>query len=86
MSMRLAAEQARLGSRMNTAMWAVPFSDLAQEAGAPQSGKAPRTWLNDYAAGKFAVVFVDGRTSRANQHYRYEVHGTDTLTFFAAQV
>jgi hypothetical protein len=31
-------------------------------------------------------VFVDGQTSRANQHYRYEVHGTDTLAFFASQL
>jgi hypothetical protein len=31
-------------------------------------------------------VFVDGLTSRANQHYRYEVHGTDSLSYFAEQV
>lgn len=82
----LAAERARLGSRMNTGMWAVPFNDLAQDPDQPQSGSAPHTWLNDYAVRKFAVVFVDGETSRANQHYRYEVHGTDGMAFFAAQV
>jgi hypothetical protein len=67
-------------------MWAVPFNDLAQDATQPQSGMAPGTWLNDFAARKFAVVFTDGRTSRASQHYRYEVHGTDTLAFFGGQV
>lgn len=82
----IAAEQQNLGSRVDTAMWAVPFNDLAQSPDQPQSGQAPQTWLNDYATKKFAVVFVDGYTSRANQHYRYEVHGTDSLAFFAAQI
>lgn len=82
----LAAEYAHLGSRMNTGMWAVPFNDLAQDASQPQSGTSPAFWLNDHADRRFAVVFVDGYTSRANQHYRYEVHGTDSLAFFAQQV
>ena len=82
----LAAVQAHLGSRVSTDMWAVPFNDLAQPGAEQVSGAVPRTWLNDYAQRKFAVVFVDGQTSRANQHYRYEVHGTDTLTFFASQL
>jgi hypothetical protein len=82
----LAAQQAHLGSRVNTGMWAVPFNDLAQDPTMPQSGSSPHTWLNDYAARKFAVAFVDGETSRANQHYRYEVHGTDDLAFFTQQV
>jgi hypothetical protein len=82
----LAAEYTHLGSRMNTAMWAVPFNDLAQDSSQPQSGTSPASWLNDHADHRFAVVFVDGYTSRANQHYRYEVHGTDSLAFFAGQV
>jgi hypothetical protein len=82
----LAAEQAHLGSRISPQIWAVPFNDLAQAADQPQSGKSPAAWLNDYASRRFAVVFVDGYTSRANQHYRYEVHGTDTLAYFARQV
>ena len=82
----LAAQKAHLRSRMNTGIWAVPFNDLAQDPDQPQSGSSPHTWLNDYSARKFAVVFVDGETSRANQHYRYEVHGTDNLAFFAQQV
>jgi hypothetical protein len=82
----LATEKADLGSRVDTRMWAVPFNDLAQAPNQPQSGSTPATWLNDYAAHKFAVVFVDGKTSRANQHYRYEVHGTDSLAYFGAQV
>lgn len=82
----IAAEQQNLGSRVDTEMWAVPFNDLAQAPDEPQSGQTPETWLNDYAAKKFAVVFVDGYTSRANQHYRYEVHGTDSLAYFASQI
>jgi hypothetical protein len=82
----LAAERAHLGSRMQTDMWAVPYNDLAQPGAEPQSAAVPRSWVNDYAARKFAVVFVDGQASRANQHYRYEVHGTDTLAFFASQL
>jgi hypothetical protein len=82
----VAAEQRELGSRVDTEMWAVPFNDLAQEPDEPQSGSAPQQWLEGYAAHRFAVVFVDGFTSRANQHYRYEVHGTDSLAYFASQV
>ena len=82
----IAAEQRDLGSRVDTSMWAVPFNDLAQAPDEPQSGRAPQKWLEDYAARRFAVVFVDGYTSRANQHYRYEVRGTDSLRYFASQV
>jgi hypothetical protein len=80
------AEKRELGDRVNTQMWAVPFNDLAQAGDEPQSGSDPARWLQDYAQQKFAVVFVDGLTSRSNQHYRYEVHGTDSLAFFAEQV
>lgn len=82
----VAAEQSYLGSRVDTSMWAVPFNDLAQDPDEPQSGQTPQRWLEDYATSRFAVVFVDGYTSRSNQHYRYEVHGTDSLAFFASQV
>lgn len=81
-----AAEQRNLGSRVDTSMWAVPFNDLAQAPDEPQSGRTPQQWLEDYAAHRFAVVFVDGYTSRSNQHYRYEVHGADSLAYFASQV
>jgi hypothetical protein len=67
-------------------MWAAPFNDLAQAPNQPQSGRTPQEWLEDYAARRFAVVFVDGYTSRPNQHYRYEVRGTDSLQYFASQV
>lgn len=82
----IAAEQSELGSRVDTKMWAVPFNDLAQAPDEPQSGPTPQRWLDNYAAQRFAVVFVDGYTSRSNQHYRYEVHGTDSTAFFASQV
>jgi Polysaccharide deacetylase len=82
----VAAEERNLGARINSQMWAVPYNDLAQDPDQPQSGATPREWLNNYAASRFSVVFVDGFTSRANQHYRYEVHGTDSLADFAAQV
>ena len=82
----VAAERAHLGDRVNTQMWAVPFNDLAQASDVPHSGSVSASWLNDFATREFAVVFVDGRVSRANQHYRYEVRGTDTLASFAGQV
>jgi len=82
----IAAEKRELGDRVNTQMWAVPFNDLAQGATEPQSGAEPARWLQDYAEQKFAVVFVDGLTTRDNQHYRYEVHGADSPAFFAEQV
>jgi len=82
----IATEQRELGDRVNTQMWAVPFNDLAQGGSEPRSGPDPARWLQNYAEQKFAVVFVDGLTTRDNQHYRYEVHGTDSLTFFAEQV
>ena len=82
----IATEKSELGDRVNTQMWAVPFNDLAQAANQPQSGTEPVSWLQDYADRKFAVVFVDGLTSKENQHYRYEVRGTDSLAFFAEQI
>jgi peptidoglycan/xylan/chitin deacetylase (PgdA/CDA1 family) len=82
----IAAERRELGDRVNTQLWAVPFNDLAQTGTEPQSGTEPTRWLQDYADRRFAVVFVDGLTSTDNQHYRYEVHGTDSLTFFARQI
>jgi Polysaccharide deacetylase len=70
----------------DTQMWAVPYNDLAQEADEPQSGTEPSTWLSGYAQQNFAVVFVDGLRSSANEHYRYEVHGTDSLRNFTTQL
>jgi hypothetical protein len=82
----IAAMREELGSRADTAMWAAPFNALAQASDQPKSGSAPQKWLTGYAASKFAVVFVDEYASGANQHYRYEVHGTDDLSYFASQV
>jgi peptidoglycan/xylan/chitin deacetylase (PgdA/CDA1 family) len=82
----IAAEKRELGDRVNTTMWAVPFNDLAQDPGEPQSGAEPARWLQEYAAKRFAVVFVDGTTTRTGQYYRYEVHGPDSLAFFGQQV
>jgi hypothetical protein len=82
----IATEQHELGDRVNTGLWAVPYNDLAQDDTEPQSGTDPAKWLQDYAEQKFSVVFVDGLTTRNNQHYRYEVHGTDSLAFFAEQI
>lgn len=82
----LIAERRNLGARVNTEVWAVPYNDLAQEPDEPQSGLAPPKWLENYASRQFALVFVDGLTSRTGQHYRYEIHGTDSLSYFASQV
>jgi hypothetical protein len=70
----------------DTQMWAVPFNDLAQAPNEQQSGTEPSTWLPGYANQKFAVVFVDGLRTSANEHYRYEVHGTDSLRNFTTQL
>jgi hypothetical protein len=78
--------QRELGSRADVQMWAVPFNDLAQTPTEPQSGSTPRAWLDNYAQEHFKVVFVDGYTTTKNQHYRYEVHGTDSLSYFAQQI
>jgi hypothetical protein len=82
----IATEKHELGSRIDTQMWAVPFNDLAQSPNEPQSGAAPHKWLNQFATIHFKVVFVDGLTTTKNQHYRFEVHGTDSLNYFAHQV
>jgi hypothetical protein len=70
----------------DTQMWAVPFNDLAQAKDEQQSGTDPSTWLPGYAQQEFAVVFVDGLRPSANEHYRYEVHGTDSLRNFTTQL
>ena len=82
----ITAERQKLGARVDTQVWAAPFNDLAQTSAEPQSGSAPRAWLNAYSAHRFSVVFVDGLTTQGNQHYRYEVHGTDSLAFYGQQV
>ena len=79
-------EKRMLGKRMDTQVWAVPFNDLAQAPSEPQSGSAPGRWLDSMATRAFRVVFVDGLTTRNNQHYRYEVHGGDSLNYFARQM
>ena len=69
-----------------TQMWAVPFNDLAQAPNEQQSGTGPSRWLPGYAKQRFAVVFVDGLRPSANEHYRYEVHGTDSLRDVTTQL
>ena len=70
----------------DTQMWAVPWNDLAQAPDEPQSGTQPSHWLNSYATHRFAVVFVNGVRPAADEHYRFEVHGTDPLRSFIAQL
>jgi hypothetical protein len=67
-------------------MWAVPWNDLAQTPGEQQSSTEPSRWLPGYVAQRFAVVFVDGNRPTANENYRFEVHGTDSLHDFIAQL
>lgn len=70
----------------DTQMWAVPWNDLAQAPDEQQSGTEPSRWLPGYVAHRFAAVFVDGNRPTANEHYRFEVHGTDSLRSFTAQL
>lgn len=85
-SLGTTAEKTELGPRVDTSVWAVPFNDLAGPGQKPKAGRAPESWLGGFANARFAVVFVDGKVQSENQHYRYEVHGTDSLSFFASQV
>lgn len=78
--------KANLGNRAGSQMWAVPFNDLAQAPSEPQSGGTPRRGLDSFTTANFKVVFVDGWVTIKNQHYRFEVHGTDSLSYFAQQV
>jgi peptidoglycan/xylan/chitin deacetylase (PgdA/CDA1 family) len=58
----------------------------SQTASQTRAGDRPAAWLDKYAAQRFAVVFADGLAAQANQHYRYEIHGTDSVAYFASQV
>lgn len=73
----------QLGSRMNDAMWAVPWNDLAQP-GQPTSGKTPAEWLPGWAATQFPVIFLQDprRNGVLNERYRLEAQGTWTQAEF----
>ena len=70
----------------DTQMWAVPWNDLGQAPNQEHSGTEPPKWLASYAMRRFAVVLVDGLRAAGNQHYSYEVHGTQSLHDFTAQL
>ncbi len=67
----------------DTRIWTVPWNDLAQTPNQPQSGADPKIWLRKFAHRQFPVIFVDAFVSGASgEHYRYEVHGDQTLAYF----
>jgi hypothetical protein len=67
----------------DTQIWTVPWNDLAQTSNQPQSGAAPKTWLQGFAQSHFPVIFVDAFVSNARgEHYRFEVHGTESMAYF----
>ena len=71
----------------DTQMWAVPWNDLAQTPNQPQSGPDPKVWLQKFAQSHFPVIFVDAFVSNPNgEHYRFEVHGTETMTYFTHEL
>lgn len=71
----------------DTQMWAVPWNDLAQTSNQPQSGPDPKVWLQKFAQSQFKVIFVDAFVSNPNgEHYRYEVHGTETMAYFTHEL
>jgi hypothetical protein len=71
-------EKQHLGARMNTAMWAVPWNDIAQQKGLPVSGSDPARWLAKWAASQFPVIFIQDPPHNGYLHerYRLEIHGT----------
>jgi peptidoglycan/xylan/chitin deacetylase (PgdA/CDA1 family) len=77
-----------LGSRLDTAMWAVPWNDIAQQANLPVSGKDPARWLATWAASQFQMIFIQDPAHNGYQHQRYrlEIHGTWTQGAFEANV
>jgi hypothetical protein len=71
----------------DTQIWAVPWNDLAQTSNQPQSGAEPKLWLQGFAESHFPVIFVDAFISNAHgEHYRFEVHGTETMAYFIRQL
>lgn len=82
-----ADEEQQLGSRMNTAMWAVPWNDLAQP-GHPTSGHDPAAWLSGWAADQFPIIFLQDPSRNGVQHerYRLEVQGTWSQADFTANL
>ena len=71
----------------NTQIWTVPWNDLAQTSNQLQSGAEPKLWLQRFAQSQFPVIFVDAFVSNAHgEHYRFEVHGTDSIAYFIHQL
>jgi len=77
-----AVASARLGTRMNDVMWAVPWGDLGNQ-GLPATGDA-RTWLAPWAATQFPVIFIQdpARNGHLNERYRLVVQGNWSLEAF----
>jgi len=73
----------QLGARVNTAMWAVPWNDLAQPDH-PTSGATPAAWLPGWAATQFPIIFLQDppRNGVLHERYRLEVEGTWSLATF----
>jgi hypothetical protein len=80
-------EKQHLGSRLNTAMWAVPWNDLANQANMPTSGSDPGRWLAKWAASQFPLIFIQDPPHNGYLHerYRLEVHGTWSEAQFQEQ-
>ncbi len=69
---------AKLGSRLDTAIWAAPYGDAAGSTDHPTSGTDPASWLPAWSASQFPVIFVQTPTRNGvqNDRYRLEVQGT----------
>lgn len=77
-----------LGSRLDSAMWAVPWNDIAQQGNLPVSGRDPARWLAAWAASQFQMIFIQdpAHNGYLHQRYRLEIHGTWTQAAFEANV
>lgn len=67
-----AIASARLGSRMNDTMWAVPWGDVGIQANLPATGDA-ETWLAPWAATQFPVIFIQDPAHNGYLHERYRL-------------
>jgi len=72
----------RLGRRVSTAAWVVPYSDLgyprcAQPDCTPQPYTGPPGWLTAYAASQFTAVFVEDayRNGIQRERFRDDING-----------
>lgn len=82
-----------LASRVSTAAWVAPYSDLgyhqcARSDCTPQASTGPARWLVSWAASEYQAVFVEDafRNGTAHERFRIDVNGWMNLAFFKSLI